>query len=203
VDILGRVTTIMHKTVQTFEDPVEVVEPAELLEKSLNVEQLYWKALPLPPGLYRLDIAIKDLNNPDHIGIYGRSLDVPEFQDEKLGVSSIILADRMNIVSSQQIGNGNFIISNMYVRPRVSENATTPVSFKRSQDLNFWLQFYNLGIDEATKSNSATVTYQITDSTGVVILEKQLESKDLGAHSDQLTIQKSLPIAGLSRAGTR
>jgi hypothetical protein len=198
VNILGRVTTIMHKTVQTFEDTVEVTEPSELLEKSLDRRSLYWKALPLPPGLYRLDIAIKDVNNPDHIGIYGRSLDVPEFQDEKLGASSLILADIMNIVSSQQIGNGNFIISNMYVRPRVSENPTTPVSIKRSQELNFWMQFYNLGIDEATKSNSATVTYQITDSTGTVILEKQLESKDLGAHSDQLTVEKTLPIAGLS-----
>ena len=198
VNILGRVTTIMHKTVQTFEDTVEVTEPSELLEKSLDRRSLYWKALPLPPGLYRLDIAIKDVNNPDHIGIYGQSLNVPEFQDENLGASSLILADQMNVVSSQQIGNGNFIISNMYVRPRVSENSKTPVSIKRTQNLNFWLQFYNLRIDDATKSNSATVTYQIIDSTGTVILEKQLESKDLGAHSDQLTVEKTLPIAGLS-----
>ena len=61
------------------------------------------------------------------------------------------------------------------------------------------MQFYNLGIDEATKSNSATVTYQITDAaTDAVILEKQLESKDLGAHSDQLTVEKTLPMAGLA-----
>jgi hypothetical protein len=188
----------MHKTVQTFEDTVEITEPSELLEKSLDRKSLYWKALPVPPGLYRLDIALKDVNNPDHKGIYGRSLNVPEFQDENLGASSLILADQMNTVSSQQIGSGAFIISNMFVRPRVAENPATPVSFKRNQELNFWVQFYNLGIDDATKSNSATVTYQISDSAGNVILEKQLESKDLGAHSDQLTVEKSLPIAGLS-----
>ena len=198
VNILGKVTTIMHKTVQTFEDTVEMDEPSELLEKSLDGKRLYWKALPLPPGLYRLDIAIKDVNNPDHIGIYGRGIEVPTYQDEKLGASSLILADQMNTVSSRQIGSGNFIISNTYVRPRVASNPATPVSFKRSQDLNFWMQFYNLGIDEATKSNSATVTYQISDAaTGAVILEKQLESKDLGAHSDQLTVEKTLPMAGL------
>ena len=198
VNILGRVTTIMHKTVQTFEDTVEIDEPSELLEKSLDGRSLYWKALPLPPGLYRLDIAIKDVNNPDHIGIYGRGIEVPNYQDEKLGASSLILADQMNTVSSRQIGSGNFIISNTYVRPRVATNAATPVSFKRNQELNFWMQFYNLGIDDATKSNSATVTYQITDAaTGTVILEKQLESKDLGAHSDQLTVEKTLPMAGL------
>jgi hypothetical protein len=80
----------------------------------------------------------------------------------------------------------------------VSSNAATPVSFNRRQPLNFWMQVYNLGIDDATKSNSATVIYQISDlATGTVILEKQLESKDMGAHSDQLTVEKSVPIAGL------
>jgi GWxTD domain-containing protein len=197
VNILGRVTTIMHKTVQTFEDTVEVEEPSELLEKSLDRKSLYWKSLPLPPGLYRLDIAIKDVNNADHIGIFGRALDVPTYEDDKLGASSLILADEMNTVSSRQIGSGNFIISNMFIRPRVATGLATPVSFKRSQELNFWMQFYNLGIDDATKSNSATVTYQITDGTGAVMLQKELASKDLDAHSDQLTVERSVSIAGL------
>jgi hypothetical protein len=198
VNILGKVTTIMHKTVQTFEDTVEINQPAELLEKTLDHSSVYWKSLPLQPGLYRLDIAIKDVNNPDHVGLYGRGIEVPTFQDEKLGTSSLILADEMHTVSSRDIGAGNFIISNTFIRPRVSSNPATPVSFTHAQSLNFWMQVYNLGIDDATKSNSATVTYQITDATsGNVILEKDLESKDLGAHSDQLTVEKTLPIAGL------
>jgi hypothetical protein len=45
-----------------------------LLEKTLEGKRIYWKAVPLLPGLYRLDIAIKDVNNPDHVGIYGRGL---------------------------------------------------------------------------------------------------------------------------------
>ena len=198
VNILGKVTTIMHKTVQTFEDTVEIDQPAELLEKSLDRKSVYWKELPLQPGLYRLDIAIKDVNNPDHIGIYGRALNVPFYEDEKLGASSLILADEMHAVPSRQIGGDKFIIGSTFVRPRVADNPATPVTFHREQDLNFWMQFYNLGIDQATKSNSATVTYQIADATGTVILQKQLESKDLGPHSDQLTVEKTLDIAGLS-----
>jgi len=199
VNILGKVTTIMHKTVQTFEDTVEVTEPSELLEKELDHDYVYWKALPLQPGLYRLDIAIKDVNNPDHVGLYGKSLNVPMYDDEKLGTSSLILADKMNPVSSQDIGSGSFVLGNTYVRPRVTANPATPASFTRQQDLNFWMQVYNLGIDDNTKSNSATVTYEISDAaTGDVILQKNLESKDLGAHSDQLTVEKSLPLAGLA-----
>jgi GWxTD domain-containing protein len=198
VNILGKVTTIMHKTVQTFEDTVEVDEPSELMEKALDHRQVYWKALPLQPGLYRLDIVIKDVNNPDHIGIYGRGIEVPVYEDEKLGASSLILADEMYTVPSRQIGGDKFIIGNTFVRPRVTPNAATPVSYHRNQDLSFWMQVYNLGIDEATKSNSAKVTYEITDAaTNTVILSKDLDSKELGAHSDQLTVEKTLPIAGL------
>jgi GWxTD domain-containing protein len=199
VNILGKVTTMTHKTVQSFEDTVEVDEPAELLEKTLDKKSLYWKAIPLLPGLYRLDIVIKDVNNPDHIGIYGRGIEVPTYHDEKLGTSTLILSDQMYPVSSHDIGAGNCVIGNTHICPRISPNAATPISFKRSQDLNFWMQVYNLGINEATKSNEVRVTYQITDTTNnTVIFEKELESKDLGAHSDQLTVEKSLPMAGLS-----
>ena len=198
VNILIKVTTLTHKTVQSQEDTVSVEQPAELLEKSLNHQSVYWKALPLLPGLYRLDIAIKDVNNPDHVGLYGRSLNVPTYNDEKLATSSLILADEMNIVSSREIGAGSCVIGNTHICPRVSANPATPVTFKRAQELNIWMQVYNLGIDDATKSNQATVTYQITQTaTGAVIFEKELESKDLGAHSDQLTVEKSLPMAGL------
>jgi hypothetical protein len=145
-----------------------------------------------------LDIAIKDVNNPDHLGYYGRGFEVPTFHDEKLATSSLILGDEMNTVSSREIGAGSCVIGNTHICPRVTANPATPVNFKRSQELNFWMQVYNLGIDEATKSNSATVTYQIIDtSTGAVIFEKELASKDLGQHSDQLTVEKSLPMAGL------
>ena len=198
LNILGRFTTLTDRTVQTFEDQVAIAEPAELLQQAVNKQSVYWKAVPLPPGLYRLDIVVKDVNNPDHMGIFGRGINVPQFHDEKLGTSSLILADEMHKVPSSDIGGGNFVIGDMFVRPRVASGFTKPVTFKRGQDLNFWMQVYNLGINQATKSNSATVTYEISDATsGDVILQKQLASSELGAHSDELTVDKTLPIAGL------
>jgi GWxTD domain-containing protein len=198
VNILIKVSTLTHKTVQSDESTVEVEEPSELLEKAQDRRSVYWKALPLIPGLYRLDIAIKDVNNPDHLGIFGQSLDVPSYHDEKLATSSLILADEMNTVSTREIGAGICVIGNTHICPRVMPNRATPVNFRRNQQLNFWMQVYNLGISDTTKSNEATVTYQIIDSaTNNVVFEKQLESKDLGAHSDQLTVEKTLPMAGL------
>ncbi len=198
LSILGKFTTLTDTTVQTFEDEVSIEQPSELLQNELARKSIYWKAIPLPPGLYRLDIIVKDVNNPDHMGIYGRGIEVPAFPDEKLGTSSLILADEMYPVPSRDIGGGDFVIGDMFVRPRVADGYTNPVSFKRNQNLSFWMQVYNLGINQTTRSNSAMVTYEITDATnGDVILKQEVPSKDLGAHSDELTVDKTLPMAGL------
>jgi hypothetical protein len=104
VNILGKVTTLTHKTVQTFERHGSGGAAGRACWKRRKTgKSVYWKALPLLPGLYRLDIAIKDVNNPDHVGIYGARLEVPTFHDEKLATSTLILADQMNTVSSHGI----------------------------------------------------------------------------------------------------
>jgi GWxTD domain-containing protein len=198
VNIFGRVSTITDHVVQTFENTVEVEQPSELLSKTLNNEDLYWKALPLRPGRYRLDIAIKDVNNPDHVGVYARGIDVPRYNDAQLAASSLILSDKMYRVPAKEIGAGNFIIGNTFVRPRLAESPSKPVAFHRDQNLNFWMQVYNLGIGEKTKQNSAEITYEIIDaSTNKALLDTTENSQKLGANLDQLTIEKSLPLASL------
>jgi hypothetical protein len=198
VDIIGRVSTITDRVVQSFEEPVEVEEPAELLPQTLNNSSLYWTAFPLRPGRYRIDIAIKDGNNPDHVGIWARSINVPHYDDDKLSASSLILADEMHRVPSKDIGAGMFIISNTYVRPRVTSNPAQPALFHRNQNLNFWMQVYNLGLDEKSKQNNAKINYQILNvGTNKTILDTDEVSQKIGGGSDQLTLEKTLPLANL------
>jgi len=198
VNIFGRVSTITDHIVQTFEETVEVEQPSELLSQTLNSNNLYWKALPLRPGRYRLDVAIKDVNNPDHVGVFAQAINVPRYDDDQLSASSLILADKMERVPSKQIGTGNFIIGNTYIRPRVQVNAATPAMFHRNQNLNFWMQVYNLGIDEKSKQNEAKITYEIIDTaSNKTLLDTSEDSKKLGANLDQLTVEKSLPLASL------
>ncbi|HEY1757777.1 MAG TPA: GWxTD domain-containing protein, partial [Bryobacteraceae bacterium] len=198
VSIIGRISTITDRVVQSFEEPVEVEEPAELLPRTLNNASLYWKAFPLRPGRYRIDIAIKDVNNPDHVGIWAQAITVPRYDDDHLAASSLILADKMERVPSKEIGAGSFIIGNTYVRPRVMSNAATPATFHRNQNLNFWMQVYNLGLDEKSKQNSARISYSIVNAaTNKSVLDAKEDSKKLGASSDQLTLEKTLPLASL------
>jgi GWxTD domain-containing protein len=198
VNILGRVSNINHRVIQTFEDTVKVETPSDLLARAKNNLSVYWKALPLPPGRYKVEIAIKDVNNPDHVGIWRRSLDVPKFDEDRLASSSLILADQMERVPSKDVGTGNFVIGNTKLRPRVPPTISTPVTFHRAQNLNFWMQVYNLGISDSTKKNDATIEYQILDlATNKQILDVQDSAGKLNPNADQLTLEKTMPLASL------
>jgi GWxTD domain-containing protein len=198
VNILGRVSNLNHKPIQTFEDTVTVQEPSELLAQVQNNMKVYWKALPLRPGLYKVEIVIKDVNNADHIGRWERSINVPKYDDDRLASSSLILADQMYRVPSKEIGAGSFVIGNTHLTPRVPGGVAQPVTFHRAQNLNFWMQVYNLGIDEKSRQNGATVDYVITDlATNKVLLETQESTTKLSPNSDQVTLERSVPLASL------
>ncbi len=198
VNILGRVSNLNHKPIQTFEDTVSVPVPSELLARKRTDLSVYWKSLPLRPGLYKIDIVIKDVNNPDHIGRWQRSLNVPRYDDDRLASSSLILAGQMDRVPSRDIGAGNFVIGDTHIVPRVPSSISAPVTFHRAQNLNFWMQVYNLGIDEKSKQNGATIEYQILDmATNKAILQTQELTSKTNPNSDQITIEKSLPLGSL------
>ena len=198
VNILGRVSNLNHKPVQTFEDTVTVQVPSELLARKRTDLSVYWKSLPLRPGLYKIDIVIKDVNNPDHIGRWQRSLNVPRYDDDRLASSSLILAGQMERVPSRDIGAGNFVIGDTHIVPRVPSGIAAPVTFHRAQSLNFWMQVYNLGIDEKSKQNGATIEYQILDlATNQAVLQTQELTAKTNPNADQVTIEKSLPLASL------
>jgi GWxTD domain-containing protein len=198
VNILGRVSNLNHKAIQSFEDTVSVQVPSELLARKRADQSVYWKSLPLRPGLYKVDIVIKDVNNPDHIGRWQRSLNVPAYDDDRLASSSLILASSMERVPSKDIGAGNFIIGDTHITPRVPTGIGVPVTFHRGQNLNFWMQVYNLGIDEKSKQNGATIEYQILDvASNKAVLETQELTSKTNPNADQVTIEKSLPLASL------
>jgi GWxTD domain-containing protein len=197
VNIFGRLTTMTGRIAQTFEDTVTIEQPAELLPKVLEKNSVYWKALPLRPGRYRMDLVLKDVNG-DRVGTWSRGIMVPDFGEERLAASSLILADQMERVPAKNVGSGNFVIGNTKVRPRVEDSTGKPISFKRDQKVNFWMQVYNMGINDHTKKPSATVEYDIVSVANNKAVVHTVENTDqMGNLGDQMTLEKSLPLASL------
>jgi GWxTD domain-containing protein len=197
VNIFGRVTTLTGKIVQTFEDTVQVDVPAELLPKVTENSSVYWKALPLRPNLYRIDVAVKDVNG-DRSGLWSSRLPVPSYDDDKLSSSSLIVADTMQPVSTKEIGTGMFVIGNTKVRPRVASANGKPVVFKRNQKVYFWMQVYNLGVDDKTHKPSATVQYDVINTATNKAVIHTVESTDqMGNIGDQVTLEKPLSASSL------
>jgi GWxTD domain-containing protein len=197
VNIFGRLTNLAGKVAQTFEDTVVADVPAELLPREVENSKVYWKAVPLRPGRYRLDVVVKDVNG-DRMGTYSKSIIVPDFSDEKLANSTLILADDVEPVPSKSVGTGMFVIGTTKVRPRVPPSDGKPAMFKRGQKVNFWMQVYNLSVDEKTHKPSATFEYDIVNATTNKQVVHAVESSEkMGNLSDQVTLQKTVAAANL------
>jgi len=195
VNIFGRVTGLTGRVAQTFEDTVQVDVPTELLEKTMEHVSLYWKAIPLRSGRYRFDVVIKDVNG-DRIGTWSRGVLVPEFSEDKLASSSMILADHMEKVASKSVGSGSFVIGETKLAyPHLDGADGKPASFKRDQRVNLWMQVYNLQADEKTKKSSAKIEYEVVNLANNQAVVHSAESTDtMGNVGDQITLEKSLAL---------
>ncbi len=197
VNIFGRLTNLTGKVMQTFEDTVTADVPAELLPKEVENSKIYWKAVPLRPGRYKLDVVVKDVNG-DRMGTWSRGIMVPTFDDDKLASSTLIVADDVQPVPTNSIGTGMFVIGTTKVRPRVAPSDGKPAVFKRGQKVNFWMQVYNLTVDQKTHKPSATFEYDIVNAaTNKPVVHSVDSSETMGNLGDQVTLQKAVASAKL------
>jgi GWxTD domain-containing protein len=190
LNVFGRVTTLTGRVVQTFEDSVSRDFPDSLYQQSLKLQSIYQKAVPLRPGLYRLDIVIKDVQS-GNVGVVNNRLAVPRYEDEKLEASSLILADQIEHVPAKQIGSGQFVLGSSKVRPRLEGDFTT------ADKLGIYMQVYNLKPDDTTHKSDATFQYTVKKGAEQVMQFKET-SADMKQTGDQVTIERLLPLATLT-----
>jgi GWxTD domain-containing protein len=192
VNMFGRITSMSRRVVNVFEEPVVVETPQELLQSASTRSSIYQQRVPLAPGLYRLNVVVKDvvggtMNN------YETALHVPRFEEEKLSASSLILADLIEKVPTRNIGMGQFVIGASKVRPRVTE------TFRRDEKMGIYVQFYNFGPDEKTQKPNGTIEYEIVkNGTNQKVFEFSEEVASLpDASAQQVTVEKLLSLKGM------
>ena len=190
LNIFGRITTLTGRVVQTFEDTVTRDFPDSLFQQSLKLQSIYQKAVPLRPGLYRLDLVLKDVQS-GNIGAVNNRLAVPRYQDDKLEASSLILADQIEHVPAKQIGTGQFVLGSSKVRPRLDADFT--------DRMGIYLQVYNLKPDDATHKSSANFQFTVKKGNEPVPgMQFKETSEDLKQTGEQVTIERYLPLSTLA-----
>ena len=190
INIFGRVSTLTGRVVQTFEDPVSRDFPESLFQRSLKLQSIYQKAVPLRPGLYRLDIVIKDVKS-GNVGVINTRLQVPRYDDVTLEASSLILADQLERVPAKQIGTGQFVLGSSKVRPKLDGE------FPSNEKLGIYMQVYNLKPDDKTHKSSATFQYTVKKGSEQVMQFKET-SEEMKQTGEQVTIERLLPLATLA-----
>jgi GWxTD domain-containing protein len=190
INIFGRVSTLTGRVVQTFEDSMSRDFPESLFQQSVKLQSIYQKAVPLRPGLYRLDLVIKDVQS-GNVGVVNSRLQVPRYEDDKLETSSLILADQIEHVPAKQIGSGQFVLGSSKVRPKLDGDFTT------ADKLGIYMQVYNLKPDDKTHKSNATFQYTVKKG-GEQVLQFKETSADMKQTGDQITIERLLPLTTLA-----
>jgi GWxTD domain-containing protein len=192
LNVFGRVSTLTGRVVQTFEDAVSRDFPDTLFQQSLKLSSIYQKSVPLRPGLYRLDLVIKDVQS-GNVGVVNSRLAVPRYDDDKLDASSLILADQIEHVPAKQIGTGQFVLGSSKVRPRLEGD------FTKADKLGIYLQVYNLKPDEKTHKSNANFQFTVKQNNQPVQgMQFQVSSDELKQSGDQVTIERLLPLATIA-----
>jgi GWxTD domain-containing protein len=192
VNLFGRISTLSGRIVQTFEDTVKRDVPAALLQQAQSVPSIYQKAVPLSPGLYRLDIVLKDVNN-GNVGVVNTRLAVPRFEDDHLSSSSLILADQISPVSAKDIGLGQFVLGDVKVRPKLD------AAFGAADGMGVFLQIYNLKVDDKTHKSDASVQYRVMkDKVTEPVLKFDIAKDKLPEHGEELTLENIITLGSLA-----
>ena len=184
LNLFGRISSMTGRVIQTFEDVIQRDFPDSLLEASLKGYSIYQKAVPLRPGLYKLDLVIKDVNS-GNVGVVNTRLAVSPMAEDKLEASSLILADQMEPVSSKDVGVGQFVLGSTKVRPKLDS------SFHADQAMDIYLQLYNLKVDDKTHKNNVSLDFKISQGDKTVSHQVKTGS-DIDQFGEQVTVEQMI-----------
>jgi len=183
LNIYGRVMSVSGRRVTTFEDPVVTTATVDELTNAKDRKSAYQRVLPLPPGTYKVDMLVRDINsNTQQIKQIGFT--VPKYDPAKLSASTLVLAVKLQSLGDQL--PGMFTIGPHKVIPNVSG------TYKRGQDVGIYLQLYNAGIDQTTLRPSVDVEYVLTKD-GKELLKQPEDWKGLSDGGQRLTLARLLP----------
>ena len=153
MNVFGKITSVAGRRVGVFEDVVSATATVSELINIKGRKSAYGKAVALPPGTYRVDVVVRDINS-GATQIVKKGFTVPKYDSKQLSTSTLVLAAKLQDLEGQPTV-GQFTIGNFKVLPNISG------IYRRGDPVGVYLQVYNAGIDQTTLRPSVDVDYVI------------------------------------------
>jgi GWxTD domain-containing protein len=153
IQIFGRVVGLNNRIEAMFEDEVARDFLPDAYEKAKSRSSIYQKRLILKPGVYKIDVAVRDLQSKN-IGTITRRIEVPHYGEPRLQSSSILIASKIESGILDRT-TANFLLGDLKIIPKTDD------SFSSSEELGLYLQIYNFGLDGANSKPALKVEYAV------------------------------------------
>lgn len=189
INIFGKITSVAGRRAGIFEDPVITTATTEELSDAKNRKSAYQKAVPLPPGTYKVDVIVRDVAS-GATGVRHIALPVPKYDPTRLSTSTLVLASKLESLNDQP-AVGQFVIGQAKVIPNVS------AIYRHGDPVGVYLQVYNAGIDQTTLRPSVDVEYALLKD-GKELGKQQEDWRGLSDSGQRLTLARLLDTRQLA-----
>ena len=189
MNIFARVTAVNGRRVTTFEDSVTTDATVEELVNAKERKSAYGKVVPLPPGVYKVDVVVRDVKT-GLTGVKRIGFVVPKYDAKQLSTSTLLLAAKLQALGDQ-IPVGMFTIGQYKVIPNVSG------VFHRNDPIGVYMQVYNAGIDQTTLRPAVDAEYVLTKD-GKEVGKLQEDWRGMSDAGQRLTLARMLDSSRLA-----
>jgi GWxTD domain-containing protein len=187
INIYAKITNVAGRRAGQFEDVVTSSYTPEALTIGQQQKSAYQKNVILPPGNYKVDLVVRDVNS-GKTGVIKQGFVVPKFEEGKLATSTMILASKIEPLAGR-LPSGQFVLGSLKVIPNAMGE------FKQDQTMGIYLQVYNIAIDQATLRPSVDIEYVISQRDKEIARIKEDGKNSLSTtNSQQITLARMIPL---------
>lgn len=191
VNVYGMITGLNGRIFAEFEDTLNADYTQMNFPVAQKMKSVYQKLVALPPGLYKINLVVKDVYSGS-IGTLETRLAVPRYEAGKLITSSLILARSLERIESLPSQPRQFVIGDIKVVPNVT-NTFGPWSI-----IGVYLQAYNISLDQTTRQPSLKVEYQVIQDDKVIEKIEDLRGNSVAFFSsERVVLARGVPLRSL------
>ncbi len=185
LQLYAAVTSLAGGTVYQFDEQF-LSETGQLpLTEHLKRHTYHQRVIPLPPGRYKLEVALKDAIS-GKLGVRNTTVWIPQVSDTGLNTSSLIYADVIQPAPEKSRGE-EFVLGPLKVIPNLK------AAFPRSHRLGLYFEVYDFELDQANQAPSIEIAYALEDQDGESIrFGSELETRIVEGRS--LAVAKAIPL---------